>query len=113
MAQKKDALIVKPLKVELPMWGIRNAVERLAVLAPGETLGPELLPPDLAAGPAAEEMLESNLPYKEAVTQFKQRYVRRALAASGGNQTRAAEALGLRRSYLNRLIHGFDEDQGL
>ena len=90
---------------------LRNVVERMAVLAPGMVLTPELLPAEVVAGPDGPALLESDLPYKEAVLAFKKAYVQRALATSGGNQTRAAEALGLRRSYLNRLIHGFDEDE--
>ena len=51
------------------------------------------------------------VPYKEAVTAFKRHLVRRALADTGGNQTKAAEILGLRRSYLNRLIHGLEKGE--
>ncbi len=77
---------------------LRNVVERMAVLAPGMVLTPELLPAEVVAGPDGPALLESDLPYKEAVLAFKKAYVQRALATSGGNQTRAAEALGLRRS---------------
>ena len=88
---------------------LRNAIERVAVLSPGVTLTPELLPPEIAAGPDAEALQVSGLPYKEAVQAFKRHFVRRALSDAGGNQTRAAEILGLRRSYLNRLIHGLEK----
>ena len=83
---------------------LKNAVERMAVLAPADVLAPALLPPEVLAGPTAPEQTEGELPYKEAVVAYKKRLVRAALARAGGNQTRAAEQLGLQRSYLNRLI---------
>ncbi|MCP4571024.1 MAG: sigma-54-dependent Fis family transcriptional regulator [bacterium] len=91
---------------------LRNVVERMAVLSPGNVLTPELLPAEVTAAPDEAEVISSGLSYKEAVRLFKRSFVQRALAAAGGNQTRAAETLGLRRSYLNRLIHGFDEEPG-
>jgi DNA-binding NtrC family response regulator len=83
---------------------LKNAVERMAVLAPDDVLAPALLPPEVLAGPTTPELDDGDLPYKEAVTAYKKRLVRAALARAGGNQTRAAEQLRLQRSYLNRLI---------
>jgi DNA-binding NtrC family response regulator len=42
-----------------------------------------------------------------AVLEFKRRLIEATLAQSGGNRTRAARALGLRRTYLLRLIREF------
>lgn len=42
--------------------------------------------------------------YHEAVLTFKRELLRSALARANGNQTRAAEALGLQRTYLSRLL---------
>jgi DNA-binding NtrC family response regulator len=83
---------------------LKNAVERMAVLAPGPRLTPELLPPEVLDGPDAEDAGVEGVLYKDAVAAFKRRLVRAALTRAGGNQTRAAEELGLQRSYLNRLI---------
>ncbi len=83
---------------------LKNAVERMAVLAPGLELTPDLLPPEVLAGPSPGELDGEVQPYREAVATCKQRLVRAALARTGGNQTRAAELLDLQRSYLNRLI---------
>jgi DNA-binding NtrC family response regulator len=83
---------------------LKNAVERMAVLAPADRLTPDLLPPEVLSGPTAPEVDEAGLPYREAVLACKKRLIRAALARTGGNQTRAAEDLGLQRSYLNRLI---------
>jgi DNA-binding NtrC family response regulator len=81
---------------------LKNAIERMAVLAPSDTLTPDLLPPEILA-PGPQEDL-SSLPYKEALSSFKREIVKSALARAGGNQTKAAQLLGLQRTYLNRLI---------
>jgi two-component system, NtrC family, response regulator AtoC len=95
---------------------LRNAIERMAVLASGETLTPDLLPPEIAGGAAAApigsgaagarsgEPTGADATYREALAHFKRDLIMRALARAGGNQTKAAEALGLQRTYLNRLI---------
>jgi two-component system, NtrC family, response regulator AtoC len=82
---------------------LKNAVERMAVLAGTGKLGPELLPPEVLGGDAAAPE-PTDLPLKHALRQFEKGYIGRVLAATGGNQTRAAEILGLQRTYLNRLI---------
>jgi DNA-binding NtrC family response regulator len=89
---------------------LKNAVERMVVLAPGETLTPELLPPEILAGPGQGDLLDEDLPYKDAMAAFKRHVIRRALARTGGNQTKAAERLGLQRSYLNRLLKELDAE---
>jgi len=81
---------------------LKNAVERMVVLATSETLSPELLPPEVLSGDVAGE--PADLSFKEAVSAFKRRYLGEALARAGGNQTKAAEELDLQRSYLNRLL---------
>ena len=95
---------------------LKNAVERMAVLAPGDTLTPDLLPPEILA-PGAESApgagggdpaaAVADLPYKEAVRAIKRECIARALARTGGNQKQAAELLGLQRTFLNRLIKEF------
>jgi DNA-binding NtrC family response regulator len=83
---------------------LKNAVERMVVLAGGARLTPDLLPPEVLDGPDPDEAAGGGLYYKDAVVAYKRRLVRAALAKAGGNQTRAAADLGLQRSYLNRLI---------
>jgi len=84
---------------------LKNAIERMVVLAPGARLTPDLLPPEItraetASGPDGE----SARPWKEALNEAKREILREALARHDGNQTRAAEELGLQRTYLNRLL---------
>ncbi|MDM7914029.1 MAG: sigma-54 dependent transcriptional regulator, partial [Candidatus Eisenbacteria bacterium] len=92
---------------------LRNSIERMAVLATGAALDPDLLPPELFTVEIGgiEPRTEGRgapaggaLPLREAMQDFKREYIRQALARAGGNQTRAAEALGLQRTFLNRLI---------
>ncbi len=104
---------------------LRNAVERMAVLAPGRELTPDLLPPEVGgpggmpwpggglgvggapvagAGAGDSPAAPEGLPLKDAVLDFKRRYMRAVLAECGGNQGKAAERLGLQRTFLNRLI---------
>jgi DNA-binding NtrC family response regulator len=87
---------------------LKNAIERMAVLAPGDELTPDLLPPEMSAADAAGAPVSTDRPLKEAVSEFKRSYIRAVLASCGGNQTRAAERLGLQRTFLNRLIKEMD-----
>jgi DNA-binding NtrC family response regulator len=103
---------------------LKNAVERMVVLTRDVQLTPELLPPEVIAGggigagavgpvgggigtrpdAAAPGPDLLALPYREALEGFKKELIQSALARAGGNQTRAAEMLGVQRTYLNRLI---------
>ena len=78
---------------------LRNAVERAVALGEGDEIGPGDLPPEL--------LLSDSLPadsFHGQVQEFRRRLIRETLARFGGNQTRAAEALKLQRTYLARLI---------
>jgi len=92
---------------------LKNAMERMVVLAVNDVLTPDLLPPevlenrDVAANDAGPE-ISGELSYREAVSDFKRRLIGRVLDDCGGNQTKAAEKLGLQRSYLNRMIKDLD-----
>ena len=83
---------------------LNNCIERMVVLARTDTLSPDLLPPELLHPAAAEAPDLDPLPLKDAMTAFKRRHIRDALARAGGNQTRAAGMLGLQRTHLNRLL---------
>ena len=85
---------------------LKNAVERMVVLAPGQRLEADLLPPEIRmpglteAGP----MVQGDQPFREAVAGFKRSLLTKVLDDCNGNQTKAAEKLELQRSYLNRLL---------
>jgi Nif-specific regulatory protein len=90
---------------------LANVVERAAVLCPGAVIEPADLPPEVRAGASAGASLPDGLappdgktPLAAEVAAFKRRRIEQALAAAGGNQSRAAELLGLRQSNLSRLM---------
>ena len=47
---------------------------------------------------------ETDLSLKSAVTKFKKNYVKTILEKANNNQTKAAEMLGVQRTYLSRLL---------
>jgi two-component system response regulator HydG len=116
---------------------LQNAIERAVVLAQGEELAREDLPPDVARGPqrggpggagngngAGEEPSPGalvHLPYAQAkdltVSAFERRYLRGLLARHGHNIAHAARAAGMDRSNFRRLmrqagVEAGDSDEG-
>ncbi len=81
---------------------LRNALERAVALSEGEEILPGDLPPELLLG--ADAPPDS---FHGQVEAFRRRLLQETLARHGGNQTRAAEALGLQRTYLARLLRQF------
>jgi DNA-binding NtrC family response regulator len=82
---------------------LENAIERAVVLSTGSTIEPHDLPvASLESGEHPDAQGDGS--YHQAVLQFKRGLLQSALAQANGNQTRAAEALGLQRTYLSRLI---------
>lgn len=85
---------------------LENAIERAVVLSSGR----EIFPADLAIGGST---LDSSSAangvgsFHDRIEDFKKSLIRQAIERSGGNQTRAAEMLGLQRTYLARLITNF------
>jgi DNA-binding NtrC family response regulator len=82
---------------------LENAVERAVVLARGAEITPEDLlleeaPPQRAAGHAADGTLQ------ECLDRAAAGRIRAALAAAGRNRVAAAEALGIERTTLYRMM---------
>lgn len=50
------------------------------------------------------QMVERGILFDEAVGEFEKRFIKRVLERSNGNQSRAAEALGIHRNTLSRKI---------
>ena len=53
------------------------------------------------------EMVERGLLFEQARDEFEKKYIETALTKTGGNQTRAAQLLGIHRNTLNRKITQF------
>jgi DNA-binding protein Fis len=50
------------------------------------------------------QMVERGILFDEAVCEFEKRFIKRVLDRAQGNQSRAAEALGMHRNTLSRKI---------
>jgi two-component system, NtrC family, response regulator AtoC len=100
---------------------LRNVIDRAVVLAPGDVVLPEHLPPKLVAAVEAPAATPSagvlRVPARVApasdaadrlrreVDELEKQRILDALAQCDGNQTRAAELLGVsRRTLINRII---------
>jgi transcriptional regulator of acetoin/glycerol metabolism len=84
---------------------LRNALERAALLAGRGPVRPEHLPPPIGRGEAAGD---EALGLKDAVREAERERIMAALAATGGNQTRAAELLGVSRRTLVARLAEYD-----
>jgi two-component system nitrogen regulation response regulator NtrX len=85
---------------------LKNLVERLVIMNPGARIGPEQVTAVLqgrGAGPPGGEP-QGPAQLAEAVREFERRHIEGALAAEGGNMTRAAARLGLERSHLYKKM---------
>ena len=81
---------------------LANAMERIAVLARNDLVMPEHLPPAIRnAVPAASDSGDGDL---QTLREHETLAIRQALEQTGGNQTKAAELLGIsRRTLINKL----------
>lgn len=50
------------------------------------------------------QMVERGILFDEAVGEFEKRFIKRVLDRNNGNQSRAAQALGIHRNTLSRKI---------
>jgi len=77
---------------------------RADVAAPAGARAPHLTG-DSRSNPGPDEAAPpESANYHEAVLRFKRELLRASLDRMSGNQTRAAEMLGLQRTYLSRLL---------
>jgi len=82
---------------------LENAIEHAMVLTPGKIIEPQYLPPEI-------RHMKSNgtpPPPPEKDLGTEEEYIRRALAAFGGNVSRAAVSLGMHRTTLWRKMREF------
>jgi len=81
---------------------LANLIERAVILAAGQTITPEDLP--LVHMNNANHESAQGKTYHDAIRFYQKEVIRHALQTTGGNQAKAAELLGLQRTYLSRLI---------
>ena len=81
---------------------LANAIERAVVLGRDDVIRAEDLPEAVVEARSAHGAPPTT--YHARLTAAKRRLIKEALAAAGGNVTRAAEKLGLHPNYLHRMI---------
>ncbi|VAW34842.1 Response regulator of zinc sigma-54-dependent two-component system [hydrothermal vent metagenome] len=83
---------------------LKNLVEKLVVLSDGELIAVDDIRENLEGvpleAPAGRGMEEMELPVDLSLEVMEERFIRRAMEKSGGNQRKAADLLGLSRDAL-------------
>jgi two-component system nitrogen regulation response regulator NtrX len=81
-----------------------NLIERLLLLHPGATIGPDQIRASLPA--SAHGVSDTLAPTRlaDAVQEFERKQIEAALAGTSGNMTQAASRLGLERSHLYKKM---------
>jgi two-component system response regulator HydG len=82
---------------------LENALERAAVMTPGEEIGPGALPSKITER-APQPLVQASLPPNPTLEIIERAYIHWVLQAEGGNKTRAAEVLGIDPSTLYRKL---------
>ncbi|MFT7692265.1 MAG: DNA-binding NtrC family response regulator [Candidatus Latescibacterota bacterium] len=88
---------------------LENVVERAAVLSLGEEIRPDDLPPEMAT--ASGGLLARNSQREASLEGLEKDYIRLVLDQVNGNQTRAAEILGIDRRTLYRKLQSYGEEK--
>jgi len=80
----------------------KNAIERAVVMGNGRRIMPADLP--MLQGEASMDSMPVGITLREAVDEFKKRFIEANLKSTGGNQSKAAGVMGIQRTYLSRLV---------
>jgi DNA-binding NtrC family response regulator len=86
---------------------LENVIARALVLCDGDTVTEDQLGLPIASllsSATADEADDLALPYHEAMENFSCKLITDALRKTGWNQTKAADILGLQRTYLTKLL---------
>jgi len=89
---------------------LRNAVERGVILADGEVLGLEHLPPDVHA--ADQEGLSLRVPLGTSLDEVEREVIEATLRRTGGNKSRTASMLGISEKTLYNKLHRYAAEAG-
>jgi transcriptional regulator with PAS, ATPase and Fis domain len=87
-----------------------NVLTRALILCPEDTIEPAYLHLENSPFPSTDEA-ETGSPtrhYHECMDDYSRKVIEEALRRNGWNQTRAAEELGLQRTYLTKLLRQKD-----
>jgi len=86
---------------------LENALERAAVVVPGQKIRPEDLPERVRETPAPKLVRSDEQARNPTMEMIEQAYILWVLQAEGGNKTRAAEVLGIDPSTLYRKLNRY------
>jgi len=87
---------------------LRNLIERMAILSPGDTLSPESVPVEVRLG--REPVTKSNL--RETRNSAERDHILRALEETNWNVSGAARVLGMERTNLHKRIRALGLQRG-
>ena len=90
---------------------LEHAIERAVILARGEHLTPDELPPNTraASGDLEDRTLqEPSVPMGLTLKEVERELIRKTLERTGGNRTRAAGVLGISRATLHNKLKEYD-----
>ncbi len=92
---------------------LKNFTERMLIMYPGQSIGPEHLPPEIMdynsndhAG-QEKQTAEEVVDFKAARAKFERKFLTQKFQEFQGNVSRLAEAIGLERSYLHRKLKAY------
>jgi Nif-specific regulatory protein len=86
---------------------LENAIERAVVMGDGEKIGVADLPIGKTDS-GLQSGVEVGMTLKEAQDIFKKEFLTKTLAYTHGNRKKAADIMGIQRTYLSRLISEFN-----
>ncbi|MEO0142983.1 MAG: sigma-54 dependent transcriptional regulator, partial [candidate division WOR-3 bacterium] len=81
---------------------LQNVIERAVVLTNKDTIKPEAL---MLPTEPIELPMTFDKSLKEAVEEFKMKYIKEVIKKCGGNQRKASKILKIQPTYLSRLLH--------
>jgi transcriptional regulator with PAS, ATPase and Fis domain len=90
---------------------LRNILEHLSLLYPGQKINPLNLPPHIRGSASIGSLFETftvEKPLREATLEFETRYIEKVLHAAGGSKTRTAGLLGISRKVLWEKLNRTD-----
>ncbi|MEO0137736.1 MAG: sigma-54-dependent Fis family transcriptional regulator [candidate division WOR-3 bacterium] len=81
---------------------LQNVIERAVVLTNSDTIKPDTL---MLPSEPIELPMTYDKGLKEAVEEFKMKYIKEVIKKCGGNQRKASKILKIQPTYLSRLLH--------
>ncbi len=90
---------------------LRNVIERAVIFSQGDTMGMDLLPPEITGRPLPDEgciplekIWQPGQTIESSIAKVESQIINDALERSNDNKTRAAKILGISRFALNRRL---------